>query len=295
MGLINETGSSYYSGNNLGGYQFTSLQDVIDQFMIAYVGEDKIISRIKRQDVVFHAMRGMQELSFDTFKSTKALEIKLPNTLQMALPQDYVNYVKLTYSDSNGVEHIIYPARITSNPEKITQTTDNTITNNYDFGGGTEIQTSDSDTWTNFQTSALTEDDHTNFDYDDDLMDYNLGQRFGLDPQFAQTNGSFYIDELRGKIHFSSNLSGLTIILKYISDSLGTDAEMQVHKFAEEALYKYIAHAVLSTRANVPINTVLRFKKEARAAKRTAKLRLSNIKLEEITQILRGKSKQIKH
>ena len=295
MGLINETGSSYYSGNNLGGYQFTSLQDVIDQFMIAYVGEDKIISRIKRQDVVFHAMRGMQELSFDTFKSTKALEIKLPNTLQMALPQDYVNYVKLTYSDSNGVEHIIYPARITSNPEKIAQTTDNTITNNYDFGGGTEIQTSDSDTWTNFQTSALTEDDHTNFDYDDDLMDYNLGQRFGLDPQFAQTNGSFYIDELRGKIHFSSNLSGLTIILKYISDSLGTDAEMQVHKFAEEALYKYIAHAVLSTRANVPINTVLRFKKEARAAKRTAKLRLSNIKLEEITQILRGKSKQIKH
>ena len=295
MGLINETGSNYYSGNNLGGYQFTSLQNAIDQFMIAYVGEDKIISRIKRQDVVFHAMRGMQELSFDTFKSTKALEIKLPNTLQMALPQDYVNYVKLTYSDSNGVEHIIYPARITSNPEKITQTTDNTITNNYDFGGGTEIQTSDSDTWTNFQTSALTEDDHTNFDYDDDLMDYNLGQRFGLDPQFAQTNGSFYIDELRGKIHFSSNLSGLTIILKYISDSLGTDAEMQVHKFAEEALYKYIAHAVLSTRANVPINTVLRFKKEARAAKRTAKLRLSNIKLEEITQILRGKSKQIKH
>ena len=225
----------------------------------------------------------------------KALEIKLPNTLQMALPQDYVNYVKLTYSDSNGIEHIIYPARITSNPEKIAQTTDNTITNNYDFGGGTEIQTSDSDTWTNFQTSALTEDDHTNFDYDDDLMDYNLGQRFGLDPQFAQTNGSFYIDELRGKIHFSSNLSGLTIILKYISDSLGTDAEMQVHKFAEEALYKYIAYAVLSTRANVPINTVLRFKKEARAAKRTAKLRLSNIKLEEITQILRGKSKQIKH
>ena len=75
MGLINETGSNYYSGNNLGGYQFTSLQNAIDQFMIAYVGEDKIISRIKRQDVVFHAMRGMQELSFDTFKSTKALEI----------------------------------------------------------------------------------------------------------------------------------------------------------------------------------------------------------------------------
>jgi hypothetical protein len=40
---------------------------------------------------------------------------------------------------------------------------------------------------------------------------------------------------------------------------------------------------------------VPRFKKERFAAIRTAKLRLSNIKLEEITQILRGKSKQIKH
>ena len=36
-------------------------------------------------------------------------------------------------------------------------------------------------------------------------------------------------------------------------------------------------------------------RREKFAAVRTAKLRLSNIKLEELTQILRGKSKQIKH
>ena len=70
---------------------------------------------------------------------------------------------------------------------------------------------------------------------------------------------------------------------------------MKVHKFAEEAMYKHIAYAVLSTRANVPEYIVNRYKKEKFAAKRVAKLRLSNIKIEEITQILRGKSKQIKH
>ena len=90
-------------------------------------------------------------------------------------------------------------------------------------------------------------------------------------------------------------MSGKTIILDYISDSLGTDAEMQVHKLAEEAMYKWIMYAILSTRANVPVNQVARFKKEKIAAIRQAKLRLSNIKLEEITQVLRGKSKQIKH
>ena len=70
---------------------------------------------------------------------------------------------------------------------------------------------------------------------------------------------------------------------------------MKVHKFAEEAMYKHIAYAILSTRANTPEYMVQRFKREAFATKRQAKLRLSNIKIEEITQILRGKSKHIKH
>ena len=70
---------------------------------------------------------------------------------------------------------------------------------------------------------------------------------------------------------------------------------MSVHKFAEDALYKYMAYAILSTRTNAPEYLVSRFKKERGAAKRTAKLRLSNIKIEEITQVMRNKSKIIKH
>ena len=60
-------------------------------------------------------------------------------------------------------------------------------------------------------------------------------------------------------------------------------------------MYKCIAYAVLSARSNVQEYVVRRFKKEKFAETRKAKLRLSNIKLEEITQVLRGKSKQIKH
>lgn len=290
MGLINETGNAYYSGSNLGGYQFTSLGDIISQFIIAYVGEDKLISKIKKTDVVFHAQRALQELSFDTFKSTKAYEIQVPQTLQMALPQDYVNYVKLTWVDASGIEHVIYPAAKSSNPRKITQDS----SGDYTFSGE-EIQTSDSDTWSKFKSATLAEDSLHDHDYDDTFDEENFGARYGLDPQYAQINGSFYIDELKGNIHFGSSLAGATITLKYISDSLGTEEEMQVHKFAEEAMYKCIAYAIISTRANMPEYVVQRFKKEARASKRQAKLRLSNIKLEEITQILRGKSKQIKH
>ena len=47
MGLLNgKTQLSYYQGNDLGNYQFTSLDDIISQFQIAYVGEGKIIPKI---------------------------------------------------------------------------------------------------------------------------------------------------------------------------------------------------------------------------------------------------------
>ena len=131
--------------------------------------------------------------------------------------------------------------------------------------------------------------------YDDGTYDLIIGNKYGIDPQFAQVNGSFFIDDLRGNIHFGSNIANKTVILKYISDGVGKDDEMQVHKFAEEAMYKYISHAILSGKKNIPEYIVNRFKREKFAAIRNAKLRLSNIKLEEITQILRGKSKWIKH
>ena len=75
---------------------------------------------------------------------------------------------------------------------------------------------------------------------------------------------------------------------------MGTDAEMQVHKLAEDAIYKYITYGIASSRVNFPEYIINRFKRERRAAMRNAKLRLSNIKLTELTQVMRGKSKMLK-
>ena len=114
--LDNTTQQQYYNGNDHGSYQFTSLSDIIHQFMFVYVGEDKIIPKVKKVDVAFHAQRALAELSFDTFKSFKAQEITVPATLQMTLPQDYVNYTKISWVDSAGIKHLLYPTSKTSNP-----------------------------------------------------------------------------------------------------------------------------------------------------------------------------------
>ena len=70
---------------------------------------------------------------------------------------------------------------------------------------------------------------------------------------------------------------------------------MIVPKLAEEAMYKWIAYGCASARTDVPPGTVQMLKREKFAETRKAKIRLSNIKLEEISQVFRGKSKWIKH
>tara|TARA_R110002020_G_scaffold102833_2_gene241121 strand:- start:17863 stop:18762 length:900 start_codon:yes stop_codon:yes gene_type:complete len=299
MGLLNgTTQAQYYASNNsgnYGNYQFVSLDHIINGFMVSYVGEGKIIPKVNRTDVQFHAMRAIQELSYDVFRSIKSQEIEVPNTLKMILPQDYVNYVKLVRVGSDGLERVLYPTGKTSNPFAITQDTDGVYQYTDTDGDGvvdtlTE-QSTGSDTLSNYQ-------DETPSDaYTDDTIDLEIdsrGRRYGLDPQHMQSNGTFFIDYLRGHIHFGSSLAGETVTLKYISDGLGTDNEMVVHKFCEEACYKWVAHGVLSTRSNIPEYLVARFKKERFAESRKAKIRLSNIKIEEFTQVLKGMSKIIK-
>ena len=461
MGLLDNQPSTadYYYGDEFGGYQFVSLDDIITNFIIAYVGENKIIPKVRRTDIAFHAQRAIQELSFDTFKSIKSQEITLPPSNTMILPRDYVNYTKICWVDDNGIERPLYPTRHTSNPtsfyqnedgeikinpiatltqgsniivldgdysqilvhgmrvtgpnlkknnwiHKITTTagitsltlkskdgtsnknalattneeikifrfnylqntplgnhfkiknsnlTETTLTasgvagdtqlnvasveglkvgmfvnleafvndNNVGEGedaikivgiGSTTVELSHpasfaftsgetvgfisnnevSNTWNNYSSNTSNSTDDANaYNHDTDIYDLNIGQRYGVETSMAQGNGTYYIDDLRGLIHFSSNVSGKTVILKYISDGLGTDGEMIVHKFAEEAMYKSIAYAILSTTVSGQ-QLVPRFKKEKFAAIRQAKLRLSNIKIDELTQMMRGKSKWIK-
>jgi len=193
--------------------------------------------------------------------------------------------------DSKGIERIIYPTSKTSNPVPILQ--DDEFEYLFDEQSGEILTAEESETRRRFQKQRTNTSDLE--ELEDNLNQGGFGRRYGLSPEQAQTNGVFYIDQLAGIIYFDSSFVGKIVTLKYISDGLATDEEMVVHKFAEEALYKYIAFAILSTRANTPEYLVARYKRELAAARRNAKLRLSNIKIEEITQVMRNKSKIIKH
>ena len=285
-------------GDNYGSYEYISLKDIVNNFIVAYVGMDKLISRVKRSDVVFHAKRGLQEFSYDTLKSVKSQELTIPPNLGVPIPQDYVNYVRCSWIDSSGVQHIIYPVNnLTSSPDQLPIQDSKGVPTQNSFGeNNLATQSLTEDRWNSSNTSDIDGSIENNSNvYSRAWWKLNFGQRYGLDPQVSQQNGWFQINERLGTFTFSNNLVNKLIVLEYISDGLAYDMDSKVPKMAEDALYAHISHSILSSRSNVQEYIVQRYKKERSAKLRNAKIRLSNIKLDEIVQVMRGKSKWIKH
>ena len=285
--------------DNYQSYQYNSLKDIVANFMLSYIGTDRVILRAKRSEVIFHAKRGLQEFSYDTLKSVNIQELTIPANLSLPLPQDYVNYVQLSYIDSMGVKHIIYPTSLTTNPTAPLIQDNQGIPTQDDFGNNIESQQAiTNENWRNANQRNLI---GTNFESTDANV-YNwkwwktaYGQRYGMQPEISQQNGWFTIDDRRGAFAFSSDLQGKLITLEYISDGLAYGDDTKVPKMAEDALYAHILYSITSTRNNIPEYVVQRYKKDRATKLRNAKIRLSNIKLEEFTQVMRGKSKWIKH
>ena len=213
MGLITKNNEQYYLGpdgvwnsldENYGNYQFTPIKDIISNFMVAYVGQDKLITKIKRTDVAFHAQRGLQELHFDTLPSERSIEIEIGPLLNFILPQDYVNYIKLTWTDVNGIERIIYPTRNTSDPLPYLQ--DHNYEYIFDEQNREIVKANPSETLKRFKRDSQRADIYENANNADLLSENAMGRRYGLTPENAQSNGVFYIDQIKGIIHFSSDI-----------------------------------------------------------------------------------------
>jgi hypothetical protein len=283
--------------DNWGSYAYTKLNDVINNFIVAYVGAGKLIPSVKRTDVIFHAKRAMQEFSYDTLKSINSQELNIPNSLSVAIPQDYVNYVNIHWVDKQGVKHIIMPTQLTSNPYSNPIQDQSGIPMQDNFGDNIEGTSITEERWANNDLKQRNEIRNNSLGFGSFYGEdgYGAGQLYGLDPQYANVNGYFTINEREGKFSFSSDLVGKLIILEYVSDGLSTNLNTRVPKMAEEAMYAYISHAIIASRINQPEYVVNRLKREKSAKLRNTKIRLSNIKLNEIVQVLRGQSKWIKH
>lgn len=301
------TGYQYYenSGNvpeneNWGSYQYISLEDIVNNFMLMYVGNDKLINNVQRYNVLFHAKRGIQEINYDALKEIKVLEISICDDLKFILPNDYVNYVRISlYKD--GVLRPLTENIQTNYSNSYLQ--DNNCRVLFDQDGnvleGTSILDYDRVTdkqKTMYPGSGLYAGrEGVNIDQNW-YFDYAIGANYGLNTETANVNPTYRIDKASGVINFGSGMAGELCILEYISDGMqdGDDSKVSVNKMAEEFMYAYIKYAILNAKVGVQEYIVNRAKKDKTALLRNAKIRLSNIHPGRLLMNMRGRDKWIK-
>ena len=301
------TGYQYYEneGNipeeqNWGEYQYLSLGDVVNNFMLMYVGNDKLVNNVKRYDVLFHAKRAIQELNYDALKEVRIIEMSICEDLRLVLPPDYVNWVRISLYKDGSLRPLT--ENIQTN-YAVSYLQDNECKVLFDESGNILIGTStvDYDRITGYSKDMYLGEGNMNgkpgyFVDGTWFFDYAVGDRFGLNTETANANPTFRIDKRSGVINFSSEMSGELVVLEYITDGMedGDDADIQVNKLFEEYIYAYIKYIILSNKVGIQEYIVGRARKEKAALLRNAKIRISNIRPGRLLMNMRGRNKWLK-
>lgn len=290
-------GGTNPTGANQGSYQFISLRELVDNFELLYVGEDKLINRVYRHIVLAHTKRAIQELNYNALNMPKVLELTIGSDYQFVLPPDYVNYIRI----SLNIDGVLYPM---IENHQMTYANSYLQDNNYDIvfdlnGNVIETQSVLDQNRLDGLTAQLYAgpgpmSGQLGYSIDDEwYFARTIGSSYKTNPEFMNTNPTFKIDKNSGVIHFSSDLQDKHVVLEYVSDGMesGDWSEVKMHKFAEECVYSYVNKEILRNARNIPMYEKMAANKRYRAEYNNAKLAMSNLKGSRLIQVLRGKNK----
>lgn len=297
-----ENGGANPEDANWGSYQYTSLFDIVTNFLLMYNGNHSLINNEERYKILFHAKRAVQELNYDAFKEIKILQLTVSDQLRFVLPQDYVNWVRISmYQDgvlrplSENIQTNWSGAYLQDNNLRILFDEQGNVLKPENSpldmdrinGSNRTIYLNEGSPYNNSEGWCV-----------DGLwyFDYGIGGRYGLNTETANANPTFAIDKQSGVINFSSGISGRAVVLEYVSDGMmgGDDSKVMVNKLFEEYVYAYIQYAILNSKLGVQEYVVNRAKKNKSALLRNAKIRISNIHPGRLLMNLRGQNKWLK-
>jgi hypothetical protein len=287
---------------NWGSYQFVSLEDIVNNFLLMYSGNHSLVNNEERYKILFHAKRAIQELNYDAFKEIKVLQLTVPASLIYVLPPDYVNWVRVSlYKDgwlrplTENIQTLSSRAYLQDNTGRILFDQD---------GDALEPQYSgiDLDRLTKQKKSIYLNQGnqfHGQMGWNVDgrwFFEATIGGNYGLNTETANFNPTFHIDRKSGVINFDSTMSEESVILEYVSDGMenGDLSKITVNKLFEQYIYAAIKYEILNSKFGVQEYIVNRVRKERLALLRNAKIRISNMHPGRLLMNLRGLDKVIK-
>jgi hypothetical protein len=297
-----ENGGVAPENSNWGSYQYVSLYDIVNNFMLMYAGNHSLVNNEERFKILFHAKRAIQELNYDAFKEIKVLELSVDDQLRYVLPSDYVNWIRISVQRngvllplSENIQTNWSSAYLQDNTGKILFDEDgNALSPQFSELDKVRIFSIQPSIYLNSQSPFNGLSGYN--DGGDWYFERNIGARFGLNTETANNNPTFKINPKGGVINFSSGLQDKLIVLEYVSDGMenGNDSTVTVNKMFEDYVYAAIEYAVLGSKYGVQEYIVNRAKKRKTALLRNAKIRISNIHPGRLLMNLRGRDKWLK-
>ena len=297
-----ENGGVAPENSNWGSYQYVSLYDIVNNFMLMYAGNHSLVNNEERFKILFHAKRAIQELNYDAFKEIKVLELSVDDQLRYVLPSDYVNWIRISVQRngvllplSENIQTNWSSAYLQDNTGKILFDADgNALSPQLSELDKVRIFSIQPSIYLNSQSPFNGLSGYN--DGGDWYFERNIGARFGLNTETANANPTFKINSKGGVINFSSGIQGELIVLEYVSDGMenGNDSSVTVNKMFEDYVYAAIEYAVLGSKYGVQEYIVNRAKKRKTALLRNAKIRISNIHPGRLLMNLRGRDKWLK-
>lgn len=277
----------YQDSDNWGSYQFVPIREFVDAFLITRVGPDKEVDNVRFHEVMFHAKQGIKEFGFDSAKSMSVIEISLDSDLKVILPPDYVDYVRISVNNQ-GILTTLRESRKAATATKYLQEANGDVV--FDINGNVVTEQSLLDQTRiagTLYSGAGMYNGCCGWE-----IDGNWYFSYKINPYNENVlAGTFEVDSNTGVINFSSEFSGSIVVIEYVSDSMkaGNDAEIGIHKMAEEWLYAYVKAEILRHKLGIPEYVKKRSAKDAKALWNNAKIRIGGLSAGRLITILRGR------
>tara|TARA_R110000796_G_scaffold52979_3_gene124661 strand:+ start:4052 stop:4909 length:858 start_codon:yes stop_codon:yes gene_type:complete len=269
------------------------LSQIINDFIITSDGDD-YANNASDSAIRNFALRGIREIGFDLGKKIKSIKRTVDTTNDtVALPDDFVDLLKLGIVGADGVIHVLNQNKHINYSRQIQQDTadDSTISDTSDVGdsqlGPLNIEANeilDREASKNSTTGSTASGDQDFYLFQNYLHQGGLGGLYGVGGGHAVGQYRLNLDQDRIELKMSG--SGSEVVLEYIADEArSTDPE--VHVYAEEALRCYIYYKVVERKSSVPANEKARARVEYYNERRKANSRLSNFTKEEALSTIR--------
>lgn len=276
----------YHDDESLhGGYQYLTLKEVVDSFMVRTINSDSWLKNTRRSTIIDYAKQGIRDYNKKVFNNVFAIEITVPETLYFTLPHDYVDYVRVSrvVEDSTTNSYRLQPLNVNTNIN---------IADGYLQDHNYEILFDEDGYILLADASNVYNKPYKKYGFTDSCYGNP-----NLDTSKLSKYGEFTIDQQHGKIAFSSDLSDQEIVLEYVSDGLSPDTYnegvIKVHKNAVTALKEYINYHCLRDKRHIPQGVVESARRRWKTVEHEAKLDQLGFDLVQVSRTMRLKSRNI--